>query len=217
MLDAHAECARRGVEDAPMRSTRRTRHDYGVLRSALHYVLTRVHGVSASDAKHVSTLMRLQTLKFARNDLMFVGSLGEAERTILTLAGRQLAYKAARQAERFPTTLSADAMAGIRVQLEELASLVARIPGSGRTPPPLPLTLSQLEVELFRTTLAERFGGSYILGFKNLEHPLQLSPEELLEGRRPRHPLQASQARAGAGRPSRTSGCARRRSCPLRS
>ena len=48
MLDAHAECARKGVEDAPMRSTRRTRHDYGVLRSALHYLLTRVHGVSAS-------------------------------------------------------------------------------------------------------------------------------------------------------------------------
>ena len=182
MLHAHAECARKGVEDAPMRSTRRTRHDYGVLRSALHYLLTRVHGVIASDAKYVSTLMRLQTLKFARNDLMFVGSLGEAERTILTLAGRQLAYKAARQAERFPTTLSADAMASMRVQLEELGSLVARIPGSGRTPPPPPLTLSQLEVELFGMTLAERLGGTYILGSpKNPEHPLQLAPDELLE------------------------------------
>ena len=136
---------------------------------------------------------------------MFVGSLGEAERTILTLAGRQLAYKVARQAERFPTTLSADAMASMRVQLEELGSLVARIPGSGRTPPPPPLTLSQLEVELFRMTLAERLGGTYILGSpKNPEHPLQLAPNELLERV---DVLGVYFARAGAGRAARRLRC----------
>ena len=73
-------------------------------------------------------------------------------------------------------------MTSVRIQLEEFNSLVKKMPGSGRTPPPPPLTLSMAEVLLYRVTLEERLMGYPILGSpKNPEQPLQLSPSELLE------------------------------------
>ena len=71
-----------GLPPLPMRSARRTRPDYVIGRLALHDGLTRVHGVSRASAKQASLLLRRQILQFAAHDLAFVGSLGEAERTI---------------------------------------------------------------------------------------------------------------------------------------
>ena len=91
MAASRARADAQGAGATPLRSARRTRADYGVGRVALHYLLTRVHGLDAAAAKHCSLLLRLQMLLFAEHDLPFVGSLGEAERTILNLAARQLA------------------------------------------------------------------------------------------------------------------------------
>ena len=162
MLATSAACKASNLPDAPMRSARRTRPDYGGCRTAAHYLLTRVHGVPTDDAKHVSLLLRLQMLKFARNDLPFVGALGEADRTVLNLASRQLAYKAARLAERFPS-FGLGAIASVRGELESLKAAVARVPGSGVTPPPPPLLLSKHEQLLFRESLASLLGHARLL------------------------------------------------------
>ena len=158
MVAAHEACAKQGLPDAPMRSSRRTRADYGIVRSAMHYLLTRVHGLSLAEAKHVSTLLRLQMLRFACNDLAFVSVLGEADLTVLQLASRQLAYKAARLAERFEIVDVAQ-MASVRRELESLRTAVAQVPHAGITPPPPRLVLDKQSAIRHRLTLTELLGG----------------------------------------------------------
>ena len=66
---------------------------YGAIRHALRYLL-HVQGLSVARTRHVSLLLRLQMLRLAQHDLKFVRSVSAAERTILHIAARQLAYKA---------------------------------------------------------------------------------------------------------------------------
>jgi hypothetical protein len=145
-----------------MRSPRRTRADYGVGRTASHYLLTRVHGVGAADAKRISLLLRWQMLRFAIHDLPFVSTLGEAERTLLNIAARQLAYKAARLTETFPD-FGLEAVSGVRAELVGLRDVVARVPGAGATPLPPPLILSKAEALLHRSTLVSLLGDAPLL------------------------------------------------------
>ena len=83
-------------EVQPYRTPRRSKSaHYGCVRHALSYIL-RVHGVTLPSRKIVSLLLRQQLLLMAHHDLHFVKHVSTAERAILSLACRQLAYKAAK-------------------------------------------------------------------------------------------------------------------------
>jgi len=179
MVHTHTCCEALGIGPSPMRSARRTHPGYGVARTTAHYLLTRVHHMSLADAKHISLLLRLQLLRFATNDLPFVGMLGEADRTVLNLAARQLAYKAARLAERFPE-VGLQPIASIRLELEGLRAAVARVPGAGATPPPPMLLLSRQEMLLQRETLLTIMGHEPLLAPEGSE--LTISMASSLEG-----------------------------------
>ena len=79
---------------------------YGVVRHALNYML-HVRGVSAHARKIVSLLLRAQLVHMADHDLGFVRHVSTAERAVLGLACRQLAYKATKMG-RAPSSITAN-------------------------------------------------------------------------------------------------------------
>jgi hypothetical protein len=58
--------------------------------------MLRTHGVSHDARKRISLMLRSQFLEMASHDLAFVRNVSTAERAVLNLACRQLAYKAAK-------------------------------------------------------------------------------------------------------------------------
>ena len=81
-----------GDEPAQLHTPRRsaTAH-YGVPRHTLRYLL-RCHGLDAADCRRVSLLLRAQMLSLAGHDLRFVREVSVAERSVLNIACRSLAY-----------------------------------------------------------------------------------------------------------------------------
>ena len=81
----------------PMRTPRRSKSaHYGCCRHAINYMLCAL-GVPAPACKRISLALRSTMLSLAHHDLAFVRHVSKAERTLLGLACRQLAYKAAKQ------------------------------------------------------------------------------------------------------------------------
>lgn len=68
---------------------------YGCVRHALRFLL-RAFNTPAAACKHISLLLRTELLEMAQHDLGFVQYVSPAERSILHIACRQLAYKAAK-------------------------------------------------------------------------------------------------------------------------
>ena len=124
-----ATARRRGLAPLPARTLRRSDSGhYGCCRHALRYLLVR-QGVSEEECRRASLLLRLQMFSLARHDLQFVQRLDQAERTVLQLARRQLAHKAAKLgggaggggAGR-PPLLSLSQLAAVRSEIELLDS-----------------------------------------------------------------------------------------------
>lgn len=101
-------------------------------------------------------LLRLQMLRLAVHDLMFVQTLDAPERTMLGIACRQLAHKAVKLASVTPP----DALSALREEAVSLQKKLAMIPGPkpGETPPPPPLVLCAKELHLLRPPLPELLG-----------------------------------------------------------
>ena len=137
---------------------------YGVIRHALSFLL-RSYGVGVPQAKHVSLLLRLQMLRLAKHDIQFVKSVSAAERTLLGIATRQLAYKASKLGHREGSPLDAASLASIRGEAEQLEQALLDVPGAlpGHTPPPPPLVLSAADEPLLRPSLPTLIGPGVLL------------------------------------------------------
>ncbi len=171
---ADAASARRSREPAavaPLRTARRSDSaHYGVVRHALEYMLREIGGVSRGQYRRVSLMLRLQMLRLAQHDLLFVPSVSAAERTLLQIARRQLAHKSCKLAEDAAVEaseerLSAAELAAIRGELELLEATLDELPGTrpGETPPPPPLVLCEADAHLRTSSIALLLGDAALL------------------------------------------------------
>ena len=95
-------------------------------------------GVGEAQCRHASLLLRLQMLRLAQHDLQFVQHIDGAERTVLGLARRQLAHKAAKLGEQ--RVISLERMGAVRRELGELDEALKAVAGPpDQTAPPLVL------------------------------------------------------------------------------
>jgi nucleoredoxin len=156
-----AACAERGAEPPPARTLRRSDSGhYGCVRHALRYLLQR-SGASDAECRQVSLLLRLQMFRLAQNDLGFVQTVSGDERTVLQLACRQLAYKAAKLGSG--EAIALERMVGVRSEIEALQRTLAGTPGAGLndTAPP-PLVLCAADAHLARPTLLTLLGDALL-------------------------------------------------------
>ena len=99
MIASDEIAANDGEAPPAMRTPRRSNSaHYGCSRHALRYLL-RTLGLQESECRRVSLFLRMQMLQMARHDLNFVRGVSNAERTLLHIACRQLAYKASKLAQ----------------------------------------------------------------------------------------------------------------------
>ena len=156
---------------AEMHSTRlsATSH-YGIGRHALHYLL-RGWDVSHEDCKKISLLLRMQMLELAQHDLGVVRYVSSAERSVLQLACRQLAYKAVKAAKIMVAPegessaavplLSVAALKVVHEKIDMVNARLAALPGAEATiSAPPPLVLSEPEEHLARLSLSMLLGGN---------------------------------------------------------
>ena len=175
----------RADEPPEMRTPRRSRSaHYGCVRHTLRFLL-RGFGVSVPEWKRLSLLLRAELLGMAQHDLGFVPHVSPAERSILNIACRQLAYKAAKLgceggegrappaagAAAGAAAAAATAAAGLPLSVAELAATRERIqklqttllskPGAApsSTAPP-PLILCESDAHLGRPSLAALLGAA---------------------------------------------------------
>ena len=177
----------RADEPPEMRTARRSGSaHYGCVRHTLRFLL-RGFGVSVPEWKRLSLLLRAELLQMAQHDLGFVPHVSPAERSILNIACRQLAYKAAKlgceggEERAAPTAAgaaagggaaaAAAAAAGLPLSVAELAATRERIqklqttllskPGAApsSTAPP-PLILCESDAHLGRPSLAALLGAA---------------------------------------------------------
>ena len=176
----------RADEPPEMRTARRSGSaHYGCVRHTLRFLL-RGFGVSVPEWKRLSLLLRAELLQMAQHDLGFVPHVSPAERSILNIACRQLAYKAAKlgcegSEERAApaaagaavggAAAAAAAAAGLPLSVAELAATRERIqklqttllskPGAApsSTAPP-PLILCESDAHLGRPSLAALLGAA---------------------------------------------------------
>ena len=162
----------------PYRTPRRSRSaHYGVVRHALNYMLF-VHGVSHTARRRISLLLRVQMLAMAQHDLGFVRHVSGAERAVLGLACRQLAYKAAKMgrttsprdlnnvtpadgtsARAATDSLTVDQLAAIRRAIIALQTQLKAVPGSEpEAIAPPPLILCERSSHLGRPSLTALLG-----------------------------------------------------------
>ena len=174
-----AEAVQQGLPPLPYRTPRRsnTGH-YGCCRHALRYLLLRA-GVDEDECRRASLLLRLQMLRLAQHDLRFVNQLGDAERSVLHLARRSLAYKAAKLGQL--GLISLERLGGVRRAVEEMDEAARAIAGDihGHDAAPPPLILCADDAHLGRPSL------ELLLGSAGLLPPVGgavRAAEELLEG-----------------------------------
>ena len=176
----------RADEPPEMRTARRSGSaHYGCVRHTLRFLL-RGFGVSVPEWKRLSLLLRAELLQMAQHDLGFVPHVSPAERSILNIACRQLAYKAAKlgceggEERAAPAAAGAGAgadaaaaaaAAGLPLSVAELAATRERIqklqttllskPGAApsSTAPP-PLILCESDAHLGRPSLAALLGAA---------------------------------------------------------
>jgi len=178
----------RADEPPEMRTARRSGSaHYGCVRHTLRFLL-RGFGVSVPEWKRLSLLLRAELLQMAQHDLGFVPHVSPAERSILNIACRQLAYKAAKlgcegdeeraapaaagaTAAGAAAAAAAAAAAGLPLSVAELAATRERIqklqttllskPGAApsSTAPP-PLILCESDAHLGRPSLAALLGAA---------------------------------------------------------
>ena len=139
---------------------------YGCVRHTLAYLL-RSFNCSTPSCKMVSLLLRSQMLAMAAHDLQFVKHVSTAERSVLNLACRQLAYKAAKMGSRASgaaseaasTLLTADELANVRESIAALNRRLLNTPGAEpeATAPP-PLILCEASAHLGRPSIATILG-----------------------------------------------------------
>ena len=151
---------------------------YGCVRHALRFLL-RGFGVAQDDCRRISLGLRVELLAMAQRDLAFVSYVTTAERSILHIACRQLAYKAAKLgadagdegsagrgggggasssvdalAPQPSLPLALSEMRGLRERIEKLKSTLLGIAGAAPTSTsPPPLILSESERHLGRPSL----------------------------------------------------------------
>ena len=138
--------------DAPFRTPRRSDSGhYGVVRHAFEYLLRR-DGVSRADYKEISLLVRLQMLRLAQHDLCFVPSVNAAQRRILMIACRQLAYKAVKLGSVEGSAVSSERLSSLRMEALAIQQQLDQLNGSrpNETPPPPPLVLCEADRHLLR-------------------------------------------------------------------
>ena len=83
---------------------------YGCARQTLEHLL-RIFGVGRPQRKRISLLVRLQMFDMVRHDLGFVQVVSPAERSIVNIACRQLAYKASKLSAAASTPVAATSTA----------------------------------------------------------------------------------------------------------
>jgi thiol-disulfide isomerase/thioredoxin len=151
-----AAAEERGIPQPPPRTLRRSNSGhYGCCRHALRYLLER-SGVGADECRIISLLLRHQMFRLAQNDLRFVMGLGDAERMVLDLAKRQLAYKAAKLGSQQLIGLAQ--MGTISHEIAELDELIKKRGGRMDEPAPPPLILSAADAHLGRPSLEHLLG-----------------------------------------------------------
>ena len=142
---------------------------YGSVRHALAYLL-KSYGCSAASCKLVSLLLRAQMLAMAAHDLNFVRHVSTAERALLSLACRQLAYKAAKLGKprtlataSEPTSgaplLSAAHLANVRKSISSVQDKLKTVPGAEtEATAPSPLILCEASAHLGRPSIVTLLG-----------------------------------------------------------
>ena len=166
--------ATRGGRVLPSRTLRRSNSGhYGCCRHALSYLLLS-SGLQKAEYRHASLLLRLQMLLLAQHDLKFIMQISDAERTILKLAGRQLAYKAAKLGA---DPHMSDQMSSVRREIESLEYTMAHAAGPPDERAPPPLVLCEADAHLGRPSLELLLGDHVLPPFGE-----PCAPHALLEG-----------------------------------
>ena len=161
---------------------RSTSAHYGCVRHTLRFLL-RIFGAGVDACRRISLLLRAELLEMAQHDLGFAQFVTPAERSILHIACRQLAYKAAKLGS--PMVAAAEASAGrpsgagssssdapsppveaaslplsvseiakLRERVERLRTTLKAVPGAApASTAPPPLILSEADVHLGRPSL----------------------------------------------------------------
>ena len=193
MIHTDAATAAAGDRAPEMRTPRRSASShYGCVRHALRYVL-RLHGVAEASCRKISLLLRLQLLEMAYHDLAFVRGVSTPERSLLHIACRQLAYKAAKLAAAPPASepaggssssapplppthqLTSAEMSVVREKIAAVKKKLASLPGGALTDiAPPPLILSETDAHLGRPSLATLLGDG--AGLRLLAPPQAADP-----------------------------------------
>ena len=185
MISSDEIAAEDGEEPPAMRTPRRSNSaHYGCSRHALRYLLRQL-GLREAECRRISLVLRIQMLQMARHDLSFVRGASNAERTVLHIACRQLAYKTSKLAQSeasLPpieagsgsgsadtgtisddelTRLSTDEIAQIRGRIADLKEKLSHLPGAApHSVAPPPLILCDEESHLGRPSLAMLLGAA---------------------------------------------------------
>ena len=150
-----------------LRTPRRSRSAYyGCVRHTLTYLL-RARGVGGGSCKLVSLMLRAQMLQLASHDLSFVRHVSAAERALIHLACRQLAYKAAKVGRRprddaqatGALLMTREQLSAVRLSISALQARLRQVPGAepdASAPPPL--ILCPADEHLGRPRLATLLG-----------------------------------------------------------
>ena len=162
---------------------------YGSVRHALAYML-KSQGVGQASRKLISLLLRTQMLAMAAHDLGFVRHVSGAERAVLGLACRQLAYKAAKlgkppapssssSSSPLPSSpvLEMEHLRNVRRSIAALRAKLQAVPGAeadAEAPPPL--ILCEASAHLGRPSPAVLLGVGGLSGGARAEDGAELLP-----------------------------------------
>lgn len=165
-----------GFEPLPASTLRRSDSGhYGCCKHALKYLLLSA-GLDAAECRRASLMLRIQMFRFAQSDLKFVMEADDAERRVLHLALRQLAYKTAKLGSL--NLIEHPQMATVFSEMSDMREALAHIAGASAEHAPPPLILCEADVHLFRPSLEVLLGPELLPPFCGEE----VSPAEVLRG-----------------------------------
>ena len=163
-----------GGQPPPMRTLRRSSSaHYGCCRHALRYLLE-CAGAPAEECRRASLALRWQMLQMAAHDLGFVHIVSDAERRVLRLACRQLAYKASKLGSCGairPTHMSA-----VQREIGEIEQRLDHIAAPLSETAPPPLILSPAEEHLGRPSLETLLGELLVMPPGGAETTMVMPP-----------------------------------------